>query len=155
MILIYPWQTLFEINEIKSCIRKLQKLAMNCFAIAWLKYISFLKKGLFVFHKNLWKNIRHDDLVHELIVSSSVCGTKYNIGFFVCVCVFIPFHLLASSGCTMSVTIRERVGSTIFCCGYSLGASAKSHHLSIWTYFISPPKMKTPVRSILKRRRMI
>ena len=42
--LIYSWQTPFQINEIKMSIRKLQKLAMNCFAIVWTEYlIGFLK----------------------------------------------------------------------------------------------------------------
>ena len=48
----------------------------------------------------------------------------------VCVCVFILFHLLASSGCTTPGTYVRGSDQRSFV-EYYLGASAKSHHLSI------------------------
>ena len=49
--------------------------------------------------------------------------------------------------------IREKFGSTIFCCEHFLGASAKFLHLYIRIYLISPPKTKTPANRLLDRKR--
>ena len=49
--------------------------------------------------------------------------------------------------------IREKFGSTIFCCEHFLGASAKFLHLYLRIYFISPPKTKTPANRLLERKR--
>ena len=49
--------------------------------------------------------------------------------------------------------IREKFGSTIFCCEHFLGASAKFLHLYLRIYLISPPKTKTPTVLLQERKR--
>ena len=67
----------------------------------------------------------------------------------ICVCVFILFYLLASSGCTTSVTYVRSSDQRFFI--VFLGASAKFLHL--YFYHISPPKTKTPADRLLERKR--
>ena len=55
-ILIYAWQMPFLINEIKRSTRKLQKLAVYCFGLIWLKYESSLKNRFLIFIKIYEKN---------------------------------------------------------------------------------------------------
>ena len=67
-----------------------------------------------------------------LLFSKSILKSRINI-MLLCVCVCVCVYTLPPVGffrlhdvCDM----RERVGSTIFCCEYDLGASAKSLHLN-------------------------
>ena len=71
----------------------------------------------------------------------------------VCVCVFIPFHLLVSSGCTMSLTYVRSSDQRSFVVSISWLRYAKFHHRRIWKCHISPPKTKTPAALLLERKR--
>ena len=70
----------------------------------------------------------------------------------VCVCVYalpiVGFFRLHDI-----CDIREKFGSTIFCCEHFLGACAKFLHLYLRVYLVSPPKTKTPANRLLERKR--
>ena len=70
----------------------------------------------------------------------------------VCVCVYalppVGFFRLHDI-----CEIREKFGSTVFCCEHFLGASAKFLHLYLRICLISPPKTKTPANRSLERKR--
>ena len=73
-----------------------------------------------------------------------------------CVCVCVCVYALPPVGFSRLhdiCDIRERFGSTIFCCEHFLGASAKFLHLYLRIYLISPPKTKTPAVLLLERKR--
>ena len=70
-----------------------------------------------------------------------------------CVCVFILFHLLVSSGCTTSLTYVRGLDQRSFAVSISWVLSAKFLHLNFRIYHISPPKTKTPARNLLERKK--
>ena len=70
-----------------------------------------------------------------------------------CVCVFIPFHLLVSSGCMKSLTYVRSSDQRSFVVSISWLCYAKFHHRHIWKCHISPPKTKTPAALLLERKR--
>ena len=57
-----------------------------------------------------------------------------------CVCMFILFHLLVSSGCTTSVSYVRSSDQRSFVVSISWVLSAKSVHLCFLIYHIPPPK---------------
>ena len=94
---------------------------------------------------NLLQNVYDIDLSDFLKFAACVC-------VYVCVCVYalppVGFFRLHDI-CDM----REKFGSTIFCCEHSLGACAKFLHLFLRIYLISPPKTKTPAVFLQERKR--
>ena len=84
------------------------------------------------------------------------CSLSLSLCLCVCMCVCVCVYTLPPVGFFRLqdiCDIREKLGSTIFCCEYYLGASAKFLHLYLWIYLISPPKMKTPAVLLLERKR--